>query len=194
MLCLLSWVSPGFGLWAAARLVLCGTSLGPFPLLGPDSRLIHTCSAASARLSLPLGGLPQASVNFIIGFSSLGRFPGGLDGKASAGNAGDLGSIHGSGTSPGEGNGNPLQYSSLEIPWMEKPGGLHSPWGPKELDTTERLHLLFSFLVVSGAFFLHSIYLHSYIPYLCDFDAPLCLLELNSLVTGFLSAFVHGYF
>ena len=35
-------------------------------------------------------------------------FPGGSDGKASAYNAGDLGSIPGSGRSPGEGNGNPL--------------------------------------------------------------------------------------
>ena len=39
---------------------------------------------------------------------------GGSDGKASACNAGDLGSIHGSGRSPGEGNGKPLQYSCLE--------------------------------------------------------------------------------
>ena len=36
--------------------------------------------------------------------------------KASACNAGDLGSIPGSGRSPGEGNGNPLQYSYLENP------------------------------------------------------------------------------
>ena len=43
-------------------------------------------------------------------------FPGGSDGKASADNAGDLGSIPGSGRSPGEGNGNPLQYSCLENP------------------------------------------------------------------------------
>ena len=41
-------------------------------------------------------------------------FPGGSEGKASACNAGDLGSIPGSGRSPGEGNGNPLQYSCLE--------------------------------------------------------------------------------
>ena len=41
-------------------------------------------------------------------------FPGGSDGKASACNAGDPGSIPGSGRSPGEGNGNPLQYSCLE--------------------------------------------------------------------------------
>ena len=43
-------------------------------------------------------------------------FPGGSDGKASARNAGDLGSIPGSGRSPGEGNGNPLQYPCLENP------------------------------------------------------------------------------
>ena len=41
-------------------------------------------------------------------------FPGGSDGKASACNAGDLDSIPGSGRSPGEGNGNALQYCCLE--------------------------------------------------------------------------------
>ena len=43
-------------------------------------------------------------------------FPGGSDGKVSAYNAGDLGSIPGLGRFPGEGNGNPLQYSCLENP------------------------------------------------------------------------------
>ena len=43
-------------------------------------------------------------------------FPGGSHGKASARNAGDLGSIPGSGRSPGAGNGNPLQYSCLGNP------------------------------------------------------------------------------
>ena len=42
--------------------------------------------------------------------------PGGSDGKVSACNVGDLGSIPGLGRSPGEGNGNPLQYSCLENP------------------------------------------------------------------------------
>ena len=42
-------------------------------------------------------------------------FPGGSEGKASACNAGDPG-FPGSGRSPGEGNGNPLQYSCLENP------------------------------------------------------------------------------
>ena len=43
-------------------------------------------------------------------------FPGGSEVKASAWNVGDPGSIPGLGTSPGEGNGNPLQYSCLENP------------------------------------------------------------------------------
>ena len=43
-------------------------------------------------------------------------FPGGSEDKASACKAGDAGSIHGLGRSPGEGNGNPLQYSCLENP------------------------------------------------------------------------------
>ena len=43
-------------------------------------------------------------------------FPGSLDSKVSAYNAGDPGSTPGSGRSPGEGNGTPLQYSSLENP------------------------------------------------------------------------------
>ena len=43
-------------------------------------------------------------------------FSGDSDGEASACNVGDLGSIPGLGRSPGEGNGNPLQYSCLENP------------------------------------------------------------------------------
>ena len=43
-------------------------------------------------------------------------FPGSSDGKVSAYNAGDPGSIPGLGRSPGEGNGNPLQYSCPENP------------------------------------------------------------------------------
>ena len=63
-------------------------------------------------------------------------FPGGSDGKASVYKVGDLASIPESGMFPGEGNGNPLQYSCLKIPWMGEPG-VH---GVTELDTTERLH------------------------------------------------------
>ena len=52
------------------------------------------------------------SVRSTLGF----KFPGGSDGKASAYNAGDLGSIPGLERSAGEENGNPLQYSCLENP------------------------------------------------------------------------------
>ena len=48
--------------------------------------------------------------------SSYEDFPHSSVGKESACNAGDLGWIPGSGRSPGEGNGNPLQYSCLENP------------------------------------------------------------------------------
>ena len=48
------------------------------------------------------------------------------NGKESACNVGDHGSIPGSGRSPGEGNGKLLQYSCLGNPWTEEPGGLQS--------------------------------------------------------------------
>ena len=105
-------------------------------------------------------------------------FPDSSVGKESACNARDPGSIPGSGRSPGEGIGYPVQYSwaSLvaqlvriclqcgrpvldpwvgKIPWRREqlptpvfwPGefhGLYSPWGCKELDTTEQLSLHFN--------------------------------------------------
>ena len=60
-------------------------------------------------------------------------FPGGSDGKASACNAGDPGSIPGLGTSPGEGNGTPLQYFCLENPmdegaWWAAVHGVAQSW------------------------------------------------------------------
>ena len=58
-------------------------------------------------------------------YFTLASFPGGSDGKESAYNAGDLGLFPGLGRSPGEGNGNPLQYSCLENP-MSRGGGLQS--------------------------------------------------------------------
>ena len=54
-------------------------------------------------------------------------FPGGSDGKESASNAEDLGSIPGFGRSPRGGHGNPLQlFLAGESPWTEEPGGLQS--------------------------------------------------------------------
>ena len=53
-------------------------------------------------------------------------FPSSSVGKASACNAGAPGSIPGSGRSPREGNGSPLQILACRIPWREEPGGLQS--------------------------------------------------------------------
>ena len=67
-------------------------------------------------------------------------FPGSSDGKASAYNAGDPGSIPGSRRSPGEGNGNPLKYSCLGNPmdrgaWQATVHGV-----AKSQDTTKQPH------------------------------------------------------
>ena len=56
------------------------------------------------------------SLLFTWGQTMVDDFPGGLDSKASVYNAGDPGSSPGLGRSPGEGNGNPLQYYCLENP------------------------------------------------------------------------------
>ena len=62
----------------------------------------------------------------------------GSAGKESACNAGDLGSIPGSGRSPGKGKVYLLQYSGLE--------NSLGPWGRRESDMTERLSLSFTLL------------------------------------------------
>ena len=109
---------------------------------------------------------------------SLLGFPGGWEDKASACNAGDPGSTPGLGRSPGEGNGNPLQYSCLKNPtdrgaWMG-----YIPRGHKELDTTEWLHFtsfkrslrLSSVLFIPLLFFilLFRSYFHHFIFQLTD--------------------------
>ena len=100
--------------------------LGRSPREGNGNPLQYSC------LENPMdGGAWQATVHGVaksqtqlkrlssssILYRGLGRsFPGGLDGKESTCNGGDLGSIPGLGRSPGEGNGHPLQYSCLENP------------------------------------------------------------------------------
>jgi len=77
---------------------------GIFPTQGSNPGLLY-CTQILYRLSYK--GSP---------YSFPGGFPGGSEVTASACNVGDLGSVLGSGRSPGEGNGNPLQYSCLENP------------------------------------------------------------------------------
>ena len=69
-------------------------------------------------MSKPALSLNQLKIfnTFFFFNSSMSLMPGGSDGKTSTYNEGDPGSIRGSGRSPGEGNGNPLQYSCLENP------------------------------------------------------------------------------
>ena len=66
-------------------------------------------------------------------------FLGHSEGKESAYNVGDLGSIPQLGRSLGGGNGDPLQYSGLENPHGQRSMSGYSPWGCKELDMTESL-------------------------------------------------------
>ena len=82
-------------------------------------------------------------------FKGFINFPGDSDGKESACNAGDLGSIPGLGRSYGEGHGNPLQYSCLENPHGQRSLAVgYSPWGHKESDTTERLSKIYIFTCI----------------------------------------------
>ena len=78
-------------------------------------------------------------------------FPGGSDGKASAYDAGDPGSIPGSGRSPAEGNGSPLQYSCLENPmdggawWATVQGVAKSRTRLSDFPFTFTLYHIYSF-------------------------------------------------
>ena len=72
------------------------------------------------------------------GLSSSSR-GGTSDGKESACDARDLGSTPGLGRSPGEGNGNPLQYSSPGKSHGQQSLVGYTPWGHRELDMTGQL-------------------------------------------------------
>ena len=79
-----------------------------------------------------------------VNWYSLIRLPYHSDGKASTRNAGDLGSIPGSGRSPGE----EMATTPVFLPGKFQ-GGIsclvgYSPWGHKESDMTERLHFHFT--------------------------------------------------
>ena len=109
------------------------------------------------------------------------RLPGGSDGKASACNAGDLGSIPGSGRSPGEGNGAPLQYSWLENSkdggaWWATVHGVTKSW-TRLSDFT----LFFHFHALEKAMATHSSVLAWRIP---GKGKPVGLLSMGSQRVG----------
>ena len=93
--------------------------------------------------------MQESPVQFLGQEDSLGRnilpipvfsgLPGGSDGEESTCNAGNLGSISGSGRTPGGGHGNPPQYSCVENPHGQRSLAGCSPWGHKELNTTKLL-------------------------------------------------------
>ena len=96
-------------------------------------------------------------------------FPGGSEGKASAFNAGDLGLIPGWGRSPGEGNGNPLQYSCLENPMDGE-----AWWAIVHGVTKSRTRLSDLTLTISSAQFSHSVVSDSLWPYELQHARPPC--------------------
>ena len=87
-------------------------------------------------------------------YFSFWGFPGGSDGKQSACNAGDLGLIPGSGRSPGEGNGNPLQYSCLENA-MDIGAWQATVHRVAELDMTEHSAFSSVFFLLFADFCIH---------------------------------------
>ena len=126
-------------------------------------------------------GSNRAGENFWFVFSSRPRifwlillvegFPGGSDGKESACNSGDLGSIPGLGRSPGEGSGYPHQYSCLENSMgMECMRGQrsqvgYSPWGCKESNMTKTSTLLAEQTFPLFVLFPHYLFINLFWPH-----------------------------
>ena len=99
-----SW--PPGGARHQTNLLLCQKLVG--------NTLSHPKYSCPSMMELKQCLLPPPSCVCITDYAEDLGFPGGSAGKDSACNAGDLGSIPGLGRSPGEGHGNPLQYSGLE--------------------------------------------------------------------------------
>ena len=89
------------------------------------------CNAGDPNSIPGLGRSPAEGIGYPLQYSC------GLVGEESTRKVGDLDLIPGLERSPGERHGKPLQYSSLENPLGQRSLAGYSPWGPKELDTTE---------------------------------------------------------
>ena len=93
--------------------------------------------------------------------------PAGSEVKASAYNAGDLGLIPGSGRSPGEGSGSPLQYSCLENPHGQRSPAGCSPWGHRGGHNWATVNQ-WSYSVVPDSLGSHGLHL-TRLPHPCNF-------------------------
>ena len=137
----LYWASRSSGSWLFCH-------LGPiwFQCRWRVLRLCHSFKCCARRCPLPfhLGWKMFSSLTIANILELEGGFLDSSDSKEPACNAGALGSILGSGRSPREGNGNSLQYSCLEKSHGWRTLVDYSPWSPKELDMTERLHFNFA--------------------------------------------------
>ena len=111
--------------WAVAEsggysLRCMGFSLWCLPLMWSTGSVVVAhglCCSEACGVFLEQGSnLCPLNWQWILYLSTTPSFPLSSVGKESACNAGDLGSVPGLGRSPGEGNGNPLQYSCLENP------------------------------------------------------------------------------
>ena len=86
-------------------------------------RLVYMFILHHVSLSHSLLRICDLTIKLHVSISVMG-FPGGSGSKESTCNAGDPGSIPGSGRSPGEGNGNHSSFLACRIPWTDGPGGL----------------------------------------------------------------------
>ena len=143
------------------------------------------------------------SINMFSG-PSINDFPGGSDGKASVYNAGDPGSSSGLGRSPGEGNGNPLQYYCLENP-MDRGAWQAAVYGVAKSRTRLRDFTSFSsqvhssVLVYSASFPLRSLWIHRmvdiHLPDLeCSPQANMQMLNFPLLLKSKLVSLINSLF
>ena len=124
-------------MWLCECLLFCTPSLPPCKDLG-RGRGSHGCKRRAGRGAscgrgewfMPhVEGVSRGDSPICIALLTIWGFPGDSDGKESACDAGDLGSVPGLGRSPGGGHGNPLQYTCMENPmdrgaWRARVHGL----------------------------------------------------------------------
>ena len=127
------FTASSFMIWNSSAEIL-SSPLALFIVMLPKAHLILHSKMSGSRWVTTPSWLSGPLRSFLYSSYLSEGFPCGSAGKESTCNVGDLGSIPGLGRSPGEGNGNPLQYSGLE-------NSTDCPWDCKESDMTEQLSL-----------------------------------------------------